>query len=131
MTKARLCLAAIAFAATAAAGREEVKVSSFGYDPEDSTRFLQAALDSGARRIVVDKQAGPWISKPLFGRSNTEIVFEDGAEILAKKGEFMRKFDALLSFILSSNVVVRGEGKGGERESCQAGSGSQTERKCC
>ena len=113
MTKARLCLAAIAFAATAAAGREEVKVSSFGYDPEDSTRFLQAALDSGARRIVVDKQAGPWISKPLFGRSNTEIVFEDGAEILAKKGEFMGKYDALLSFILASNVVVRGEGKGG------------------
>ena len=113
MTKAKLFLAGIAVAATAAAGREEVKASSFGFDAEDSTKFLQAALDSGARRIVVDKQAGPWISKPLFGRSNTEIVFEDGAEILAREGEFKGKHDALLSFVAASNVVVRGEGRGG------------------
>ena len=113
MKKARLFLAGIAVAATAAAGREEVKVSSFGFDAEDSTAFLQAALDSGARRIVVDKQGGPWISKPLFGRSNTELVFEDGAEILAKKGEFPDRFDALLTFDRATNVVVRGLGGGG------------------
>ena len=101
--------AALVVVATAAFGRE-VKVSSFGYDPEDSTRFLQAALDSGADRVIVDRQKDPWISKPLFGRSNTEIVFEDGAEILAKKGEFLGKYDSLLSFIGMSNVVVRGDG---------------------
>ena len=66
-------MAAAAVAATAAWAKE-VKVSSFGYDPEDSTRFLQAALDSGADRVIVDRQKDPWISKPLFGRSNTEIV---------------------------------------------------------
>ncbi len=44
----RLVVAAVAVAASAAFARE-VKVSSFGYDPEDSTKFLQAALDSGAR----------------------------------------------------------------------------------
>ncbi|MBQ6915424.1 MAG: right-handed parallel beta-helix repeat-containing protein [Kiritimatiellae bacterium] len=108
----RLVMAAAAVAATAAWAKE-VKVSSFGYDPEDSTRFLQAALDSGAERVVVDRQKAPWISKPLFARSNTEIVFEDGAEILAKKGEFMGKYDSLLSCIAVSNVVVRGQGKGG------------------
>ena len=105
-------VAALVVATTTAFGRE-VKVSSFGYDAEDSTRFLQAALDSGADRIVVDRQKGPWISKPLFGRSNTELVFEDGVEILAKKGEFMGVDDALLSFVGVSNVVVRGLGKGG------------------
>ena len=107
-----LVVAAAAVAATAAWAKE-VKVSSFGYDPEDSTRFLQAALDSGADRVIVDRQKAPWISKPLFGRSNTEIVFEDGAEIFAKKGEFLGKHDSLLSFIGASNVVVRGLGKGG------------------
>ena len=105
-------MATAAIAATAAWAKE-VKVSSFGYDPEDSTRFLQAALDSGAERVVVDRQKAPWISKPLFARSNTDIVFEDGAEILAKKGEFMGKYDSLLSCIAVSNIVVRGQGKGG------------------
>ena len=113
MTKSGLFLAGLAVAATVAAGGEEVKVSSFGFDAEDSTAFLQAALDSGARRVVVDKQGGPWISRPLFGRSNTEIVFEDGVEILAKKGEFHDRFDALLTFDRATNVVVRGLGGGG------------------
>ena len=108
----RLVMAAAAVAATAAWAKE-VKVSSFGYDPEDSTRFLQAALDSGADRVIVDRQKDPWISKPLFARSNTEILFGDGAEILAQKGEFMGKYDSLLSCIAVSNVVVRGQGKGG------------------
>ena len=34
--------------ASLAAGKEEVKVSDFGWDAEDSTRIVQAALDSGA-----------------------------------------------------------------------------------
>lgn len=92
----------------------EVKVSSFGYDAADATRFLQAALDSGARKVVVDRQAGPWISNPLYARSNTEIVFEDGAEILAKRGAFMLvRGNSLLSLECVTNVTVRGLGRGG------------------
>ena len=96
-----------------AAGCETVKVSDFGYSQEDSTEFLQAALDSGAKRIVIDRQSGPWITKPLFGRSNTEIVFEDGVEILAKEGEFHDPYAVLLTFDRATNVMVRGLGNGG------------------
>lgn len=92
---------------------KEFKVSEFGFDPDDSTRFLQAALDSGAKRVIVDRQATPWISTPLFGRSDTEVVFEDGAEILAKKGEFRDPRDQLLTFANATNVVVRGLGEKG------------------
>ena len=60
-----------------AAGRT-VKVSDFGYDPEDSTRFLRQALESGAEKIILDRQAGPWVTLPLKMRSNTELVFEPG-----------------------------------------------------
>ena len=60
-----------------AASNLAVKASSFGFDPEDSTEILQKALDSGARKIVVDKQASPWITRPLFARSNCEIVFDN------------------------------------------------------
>lgn len=93
---------------------EAVKVSSFGYDPEDSTEIIQKAIDSGAPKIVLDRQAGPWITRPLFGRSNLEIVFEDGVELVAKRGEFRSvRDDKLLRFDCASNVTIRGLGKAG------------------
>ena len=45
----------------------EVKVSSFGYDSEDSTEFIQKALASGASTVIIDKQAGDWINWGLIG----------------------------------------------------------------
>ena len=95
----------------ASASFGELKVSSLGFDANDSTRFLQAALDSGESRIVVDRQTGPWVTGPLFGRrSNMEIVFEQGVELVAKKGEFRGRNDCLVKFIAVSNVTVKGYG---------------------
>ena len=74
----------------AAVASEPVKVSSFGFDPEDSTRFLQAAFDSDAPVVVVDKMPAPWVTTPLKGFSNKRIIFEDGVELVAKKGSFIR-----------------------------------------
>jgi hypothetical protein len=92
-----------------------VKVSQFGFSPEDSTRFVQAALDSGAKKVVFDRQAGAWIVTPVFARSNTEIIFEEGVELLAKRGEFKTKRDScLLNFVCVTNVTLRGIGKGGK-----------------
>ena len=100
------CLLA-AFLATGAG----VKVSEkFGYDPEDATRFLQAALDSGEKEIVVDAQKGPWYARPLQGRSNQTIVFEKGAFICAKRGEFHNPHIPLIRFSHCTNVTLRGEG---------------------
>lgn len=93
-----------------AASNLAVKASSFGFDPEDSTEILQKALDSGARKIVVDKQASPWITRPLFVRSNSEIVFERGVEVVAKKGAFLGKCDSLLTLDRAENVKVSGYG---------------------
>ena len=49
--------ATVAFAAAIAASASEVtasevKVSSFGYDGEDSTEFIRKALASGARKVT-------------------------------------------------------------------------------
>ena len=86
----------------AAAGEKkkpEVKASSYGFDPADSTAFLQKALDSGAARVVIDRQSGPWVTRPLYirGRKNLELVFEPGVELVAKKGEFRAIGDSLLT----------------------------------
>ena len=90
----------------------EVKVSSFGFDEADSTRFIQRALDSGFRRLVVDKRDKPWISGPLTVRSDTEIVFEEGVEVLAKKGSFRHKRAAFWTLRSVTNVTMRALGKG-------------------
>ena len=107
----RLCASALIFGLVAqCAAAKTVRVSEFGFDAEDSTRFLQAALDAGAEKVVVDKAAGPWVTKPLFGRSNTELVLEKGAEIVAKRGEFRNVHDSLLSFVCCTNVTISGYG---------------------
>ena len=93
---------------------EGVKVSSFGFDAEDSTEIIQRALDSGARKLVFDRQSGPWITRPLVACSNQEIAFEDGVELVAKKGEFRGIRDYLFRCEGVSNLVIRGLGpKGG------------------
>ncbi len=100
-------------AACAFAAKEEVKVSDFGWDAEDATRYVQAALDSGARRVVFDRQAGPWIVTPLKARSHTEIVFEDGVELVAKRGGFRGVRDSMLMLDNVTNVAIVGHGPRG------------------
>ena len=87
---------------------ESVKISSFGYDPEDSTRFIQAALDSDYSRIILDRQAGPWYTLPLKGRSNKEFVLEPGVELVAKRGAFLKRRDYLFEIANVTNFTLRG-----------------------
>lgn len=86
-----------------------VRVSEFGFDAEDSTRFLQAALDSGADRVVID--AKRWVTLPLRGRSDQVIVLEPGAVVEAKKGAYLGVNDCVFNFLCVSNVTLRGAGE--------------------
>ena len=87
------------------------RVSWFGYDEEDSTRFLQAALDSRARRVIIDRlDEGPWTATPLKIGSEKDVVFEDGAVLLAKKGAFRAATATMLNIVRATNVTIRGRG---------------------
>ncbi len=99
-------------AGTLCAAEGEVKASSFGWNAEDATECLQKAIDSGARKVVVDRQAGDWIVRPISVASKgQEIVFEDGVTVRAKKGEFKGLSDCLFDVRgEASDVVMRGEG---------------------
>lgn len=92
------------------ASASELRVSSLGWKAEDSTEFLQKALDSGAETVIVDKAKGPWVTRPLFARSNQRIVFEKGVELVAKKGEFKDCNDCLFTCRGVSNVTISGYG---------------------
>ena len=106
--------AVVALCSLCSFGAEKVvNASSFGWNAEDSTAALQAAFDSGASKVIIDRQAGDWISRPLFiTNSNIEVVLADGVTLRAKRGEFHGKSECLIRITgKSKNVVLRGEGK--------------------
>ena len=88
----------------------EARASWWGFDKDDSTRFLQAAITSGVSRLVVDKMPSPWIVTPIKAASNQHLVFEKGAMLLAKRGEFVGRNDWLLALDGVENVRVTGNG---------------------
>lgn len=93
------------------ASEDGVRVSeTFGYDPKDATRFLQAALDSDEPVIVIDRKEGDWISTPLAmrGKTGKVIRLESGVVVRAKRGEFRSPYVPLFLLEFCTNVTVRG-----------------------
>ena len=83
--------------------------SCFGFDAEDATVFLQAALSANASAVVVDKQPSPWIVQPLRITSDDITVhFADDVLVLAKRGAFSRSGDGLLTISRRRNVTLTG-----------------------
>ncbi|MDR1271104.1 MAG: right-handed parallel beta-helix repeat-containing protein [Planctomycetaceae bacterium] len=91
---------------------KEAKVSWWGFDAEDSTSFFQEALNSKVPHLIVDRQSTPWIVGPLLLHGDLELVFEEGTELLAKKGLFHGMGDSLLSVANTKNVKIIGLGNG-------------------
>lgn len=97
-------------AGVALASGKTVKVSDFGWDPVDSTKYIQAALDSDAATVILDRQAGPWMTLPLLARSNKTVIFEPGVELQAKRGAFLAIRDYLFTLDAVTNVTLIGSG---------------------
>lgn len=93
--------------------QEEVKASQFGFNPADATLNLQAAIDSGARRVIVDRQATPWLTTPLKLRSDLELVLEPDTKIQALPGAYLDIRDAMFTATKVSNLTIAG-GPGAE-----------------
>ena len=106
----RSLLSCVAFAAMiAAAGPSpatKTRASEWGFNAEDSTDFLQAAITSGVRRLIIDRMPSPWVTRPLHGASDIEIVFEPGVVVEAKKGSFLDRMDCFLAFENCTNVSL-------------------------
>lgn len=96
---------------------KEARAEWWGYNPQDSTESLQAALNSGAKKLIISRQSGPWMTKaPLLLPSDMEIVFEKGAEIRAMPGYFKGIGDCLMKAQGRSNLTIRGRGIGTMRK---------------
>lgn len=81
-----------------------------GYTGTDDTACLQAAIDEGLERIIVDVQAGPWVLGVIDLASNQRIIFKPGVTITAKAGAFDTNGASMFRVGAKSNVDIIGYG---------------------
>ncbi len=81
----------------------------WGFNDEDATLYLQAAIDSPAKRVIVPNIGKPWIVRPIWLRSDLELIFEPGVEIWAHKGDYKWVDDCLFCVRDSHNITIRGD----------------------
>lgn len=92
------------------AGRLDTALASWwGFDPTDATQSLQAALNSKAKKVVVENLGSPWIVTTIELPSDKEIVFESAVVVEAKRGEFLGKGDCLFVARGRRRLTIRGE----------------------
>ena len=85
----------------------DVWAARFGYRVDDATACLEKAMASGARRLVIDEQRGPWIvARPVKVRSNTTVIIDDGVEVVRKRGVFPGD-KPIFDTTGSTNVTIR------------------------
>jgi hypothetical protein len=90
--------------------RIEANAAWWGFNPEDVTESLQAAIDSGAARLVIPYMGQDWVVRPLQLRSNLALSFEPGVVLMAKKDAFKGKGDSLITATDCVNIALRGYG---------------------
>lgn len=99
-----------AVAEVRAGKRDTANAAWWGFSAEDSTSALQAALDSGAKKVIIPYMGSPWVITPVNLRGNQEILIEPGVILLAKRGAFLGRGDSLLTADGVENLTIRGYG---------------------
>jgi len=101
---------AAAIAEVKSGKRNVADAAWWGFSPLDATDALQAAIDSGAKKVSVPYMGQPWIVRPIRLHGNLELVLEPGVVLLAKKGEFRGGGDSLLRAADAHDITIRGYG---------------------
>jgi FG-GAP-like repeat len=90
-----------------------VYADAYGFNAIDATAALQAAIDSGADKVIVRNQGTPWlISRTIKLKSNQEIRFEQDVVVKAKSGSFLSNTTSLFQALGVNNIKLVGEGIG-------------------
>ena len=79
MKKHLVTLSIVAFASATAFPSGKMGQTYFPSSETNATKALQAAIDAGARTVVLDAGRGDWCIEPIKLRSNLELVFGENA----------------------------------------------------
>ncbi|MFP4067910.1 MAG: right-handed parallel beta-helix repeat-containing protein [Spirochaetaceae bacterium] len=93
------------------AGRRAVANAAWwGFDSEDATAAIQAAVDSPAAAVVIPAMEEPWRVSPLTLRADLVLLLEEGTEVIAKRGEFIERNATVFSVRRAENIIIWGYG---------------------
>jgi hypothetical protein len=89
-----------------------VYASGFGWNANNATSAFQAAINSSADTIIIDKQSGDWIVGPniFFDLYDKTLIFQPGVVLKAKTGAYPENGDCLLKFVRTNNIKIIGYG---------------------
>jgi hypothetical protein len=90
--------------------RSDANAAWWGFNEDDSTEALQAAIDSGAKTVTIPNVGKDWVVRPLTLAGNQELILEPGVVIAAKRGEYRARKDSVFSARDIENLTIRGEG---------------------
>ena len=90
--------------------RTEANAAWWGFNEEDATEALQAAIRSGAKKVIVPNMGKDWIVRPLQLVGDQELVLEAGAVITAQRGVYRGSGDSVLNADNLTNLTIRGYG---------------------
>ncbi len=89
--------------------RTEARASWWGFNRENATQCLQAAIDSGVKKLIIDQTGSEWLIDPIALKDNQEIVVAAGVTVRARPGGYLPAWDCLLKATGRENIVLRGE----------------------
>ncbi|HTU01135.1 MAG TPA: right-handed parallel beta-helix repeat-containing protein [Candidatus Sulfotelmatobacter sp.] len=89
-----------------------VSAAWWGFDASDATSSVQAAIDSGARTIVIPRMSSPWtVSRTVDLRwGGMQILLEPGVVLQAAEGAFRAPDEPLVSCVGGSDFSLVGYG---------------------
>jgi parallel beta-helix repeat protein len=96
--------------AVLAGKRTMANAAWWGFDAEDATACLQAAIRSGAKKVIVPDMGRPWVVGPITLESGQEVILKRGVVILARKGAFRQTNDCLFKAIDKHDITLKGHG---------------------
>lgn len=82
------------------------------WNTTDATANIQAAIDTGDSKIILDNHGAPWQTGPIFlTKPNQEIHFANGAQVMAIAGGYQGTRDAMFT-VQANNVTLNGYANG-------------------
>ena len=90
--------------------RTTANAAWWGFDEDDSTEFLQAAIQSGAKTVIIPNVGQDWIVRPIRLAGNQELILENGVVISAKRGEYREGGDSVFTAHDVDNLRIKGNG---------------------
>lgn len=90
--------------------RTTANAAWWGFNGNDDTGAIQAAINSGAKKVIIPNMGRDWVVRPITLAGNQEVEFEKGVVVTAQKGEFKERNDCLFRAAAQDNITLRGYG---------------------